>query len=163
MITLSILAILLTIAVPSFRSFLISNRLSAQINELVADLSTARNLAASSSRRAYVCIASSATTCAGTGTDWAAGWILWVDYNSNGTLDTGNSEIYKYVPALETGTSLIASGLPTSDTITFRPYGGLTGNGSGTFKLCASGESNGRQATLSYTGRVLASRITNCP
>lgn len=162
MITLVILVVLISIAVPSFKSFITSNRLTAQINELVADLATARNLAASSSRQTYLCIANSATTCAGSGTDWSTGRIIWVDYNSNGSLDAA-TEIIKYVPALDGGVTLIAAGLPNSASITFQPYGGLTGTGSGTFTLCATGEANGRQATLSYTGRVLAQRITTCP
>lgn len=162
MITLVILVILISIGVPSFTQFITSNRLTAQINELVADLSTARNLAASSSRTANLCIANSSTTCAGSGSDWATGRIIWVDYNSNGALDAG-SEIFKYVPALDGGVTLTASGLPSSSSIAFQPYGGLTGSGSGLLTLCASGDTNGREVTLSYTGRVLAKRITNCP
>lgn len=167
MITLVLLSVLILIAIPSFKSFITSNRLTAQINELVADLSTARNMAASSSRRAYLCIATDSTNCAGSGTDWAAGWILWVDYNSDGSLTATNNsatnEIVKYVPALDGGVTLTAEGLPASDQITFQPYGGLTGTGSGTLTLCAPDDINGRQIALSYTGRALAKRITTCP
>ena len=162
MITLVVLAVLLTIALPSFRTFITSNRLTAQINELVADLSTARNMAASSSRRAYLCIAADATSCAGSGSDWATGRILWVDYNSNGSLDAA-TELVKYLPALTGNVTLTTTGLATSDSITFQPYGGLTGTGTGTFTLCAPGDTNGRQITLSYTGRALVKRITTCP
>ena len=42
MITLAVLAILLSLAVPSFTSVINANRLTAQANELVADLQLAR-------------------------------------------------------------------------------------------------------------------------
>ena len=79
LITILILGILLTIALPSYQRFVISNRLTAQINELVGDLSQARSEAGARSQQVQMCIAASSTTCASSGNDWAAGRILWVD------------------------------------------------------------------------------------
>ena len=50
LVTIVILAILMAIALPSYQRFVISNRLTAQINELVGDLSMARNEAGTRSR-----------------------------------------------------------------------------------------------------------------
>lgn len=164
MIVISILAILLSIALPSYQRFIISNRLTGQINELVADLSMARNEAGTRSRTVRLCIAASSTACSTSGTAWEGGRILWVDTNNNGTLDSG-TEILKYVPALDGNATLSLSGFSSNSSIAFLPYGGLspTAGGPGTFTLCATGDTRGRQVTIPFTGRALAKRIDSCP
>ena len=160
--TILVLVLLVTIALPSFQRFVISNRLSAQINELVGDLSQARGEAAARSQQVQMCIAASSTTCASSGNDWAAGRILWVDINRNGSLD-GSTEILKYVPPLEGGVTLVATGPSSAFTITFLAYGGLApGNSTWTFKLCSPGETKGRRVIVPLSGRAIADRIEDC-
>lgn len=158
LVTIAILGVLLTIALPGFQRFVTSNRLTAQINELVGDLSLARNEASTRSRNVNVCIAASSTSCATSGTNWAAGRLVWVDTNGNGSLDSGNSEIIKYVAPLDGGVSLTTSG----PVVTFRPGGGLTTASTMTFTLCSPGTATGRTVTLPFTGRATAKRIETC-
>lgn len=158
MVAITILGVLLAIALPGFQSFVTSNRLTAQINELVGDLSLARNESSTRGRNVNVCIAASATACATSGTDWAGGRLIWVDTNGNGALDSGNSEIIKYTAPLEGGVSLITSG----PLVTFRPGGGLTTASTMTFTLCAPGNVKGRTATLPFTGRATAKPVETC-
>lgn len=162
MVTIVVLAILLSLALPNYRSFITSTRLTAQINDLVGDLSLARNEAGARSRQVHVCIAASSTACANAGSDWAAGRIIWADTNGNGTLDAGSGEIIKYSPSLEGGVSLIASGPASTNAMVFLPYGRLSGGNTWTFKLCSPGEATGRQVTIPYTGRATAERIETC-
>ena len=63
MITLVVLAILLGIAVPSLTQFMTSTRLTRQINELITDISLARNTAGTRGTNVSICIAASATAC----------------------------------------------------------------------------------------------------
>jgi len=162
MVTISVLAILLGLAVPSYRSFVTSNRLTAQANELVGDLSLARNEAASRSRNVRVCIAASSTSCAGSGSDWAAGWIVWADNNNNGSLEAG--EVIKYVAPLAGGVSLAATGPSSVSAMVYLPFGGLSaGSSTWTFTLCSPGDTAGRTVTVPITGRASAKRITTCP
>lgn len=162
MFSITVLAILLGLAAPSYRTFITSNRLTAQANELVADLSLARNEAASRSRNVQVCIASSPTSCEGSGSDWAAGWIVWGDNNNNGSLEA--NEVIKYVEPLAGSVSMTASGPSNTSVLVYLPFGGLSaGSTSWTFTLCAPGETTGRMVSVPITGRASAKRITTCP
>jgi type IV fimbrial biogenesis protein FimT len=164
MIAVAVLSVLLSIAVPSFRQFLVSTRLTSQANQLVSDLAFARNEAGTKSRNVIMCIAATSTTCATSGTDWATGWIIWSDINGNSSLDAA-TEILRYAPPLEGNVSASLSGFTSNTSLTFRPYGGLPSNagGPGIFKICEANELNGRQISIPYTGRATATRISNCP
>lgn len=162
LVAISVLGVLLTIAVPSYQRFVISNRLTAQINELVGDLSQARSEAGARSQQVQMCIAASSTTCASSGSDWAAGRILWVDIDRNGSLNAA-TEILKYVPPLDGGVTLVATGPSSAFTIDFLAYGGLApGNSTWTFKLCSPGEAKGRRVIVPLSGRAVADRIEDC-
>jgi len=162
MITLVVLAILLGIAVPSLTQFMTSTRLTRQINELITDISLARNTAGTRGTNVSICIAASATACATSGTAWEAGRIIFTDSNSNGTINTGETLI-KYIPALDGGTNLTSSSFSNSWYITFRPFGGLTSIAGGDFTLCSPGNTTGRKINVAATGRPVASKITTCP
>lgn len=159
MFTVLILGVLLTIALPSYQRLVTSNRLTAQINELVGDLSLARSEAGARSRPVQVCIAASATSCASSGNDWAAGRIVWVDTDGNGSLDSA-TEILKYVPPLDGDVTMLTSG----PLIGFLPYGVLAApNNNWTFKLCSPDDNRGREVSVPFSGRAIAKRIENCP
>lgn len=160
LISLLVLAALLMLALPGYRSFVNSNRLTAQANELVSDFSMARSEAGARSWPARVCIAATFTTCATSGSDWAAGRIVWVDTNRSDSLDT--AEIIKYVPPLDGGVSLVASGPSSTNELIFQPYGGVSGGSTWTFKLCVPGDTKGREISVPITGRPTASRIDTC-
>ena len=161
MISIALVAILLGLAAQSYRSFITSNRLTAQANELVGDLSLARNEAASRSRNVQVCIAASSTSCAGSGSDWAAGWIVWADNNNNGNLDA--SEVIKYTAPLTGGVSMVATGPSNLSGMMYLPFGGFSaGSSTWTFTLCSPGDTAGRTVTVPITGRASAKRDT-CP
>lgn len=158
--SLLVLAVLMMLAIPGYQSFVNSNRLTAQANELVSDFSMARSEAGARSRPAQVCIAATSTSCATSGSDWAAGRIIWVDTNGSSTLDA--AEIIKYAPPLDGGVSLVASGPSNTTALIFQPYGGVSGGSTWTFTLCVPGDTKGRQIILPITGRPSASRIDTC-
>lgn len=92
-ITIAIAAILLTLAIPSFTSFLNSNRVSGQANELLATFQTARLESIRRGRQVVVCGSSNANaatpSCSGTAA-WG-GWISFVDTNSDQAFNTGET------------------------------------------------------------------------
>ena len=92
-ITIAIAAILLTLAIPSFTSFLNSNRVSGQANELLATFQTARLESIRRGRQVVVCGSSNANaatpTCSGTAA-WG-GWISFVDTDNDEVFDTGET------------------------------------------------------------------------
>ncbi|MGQ0658291.1 MAG: GspH/FimT family pseudopilin [Chromatiales bacterium] len=76
MITILVLAILLGLAVPNMRDFILRNRLTSQTNALVASLQFARSEAVK--RGTMVAIAPL------TPANWASGWQVWVDDDRDG-------------------------------------------------------------------------------
>ena len=162
LVAVLVLGVLLSLALPSYERFVTSNRLTAQINELVGDLSLARSEAGARSRQVNVCIAVSSTACASSGSDWAAGRIVWVDTNGNGSLDA-STEILKYAPPLDGAVTMVASGPSNTSSIVFLPYGVLAAANNWTFKLCSPGDNKGRQVSVPFSGRAIADRIENCP
>lgn len=75
-VTVSVLAILTTIAVPSFSSLLNSNRLTGAANDLVGGLQAARLEAVRRNQVVTFCKSADNATCAGNGSGSWAGWIV---------------------------------------------------------------------------------------
>ncbi len=77
MITLSVAAILLVIAVPSFRDLMHRNQVSAASNELLASVAYARTEAITRGQLVSMCPSTdNGATCAG-GTTFESGWIVY--------------------------------------------------------------------------------------
>lgn len=87
MITLAVAAILVTVGVPNMRDLILNNRLTAATNVFVSSLNIARSEAIKLGRNAVVCVSDTAAQNSCSGTDWAQGWLVWVDSNRNGALD----------------------------------------------------------------------------
>lgn len=83
LVTLSILVILLTIAVPSFSWFIARNGVATMSNQLMGSLQLARSEANRRGARITVCKSSNGTACASTG-NWNQGWIVFVDGGTAG-------------------------------------------------------------------------------
>src|SRR5688572_9547660 len=74
MIVISLIAILMAIAVPSFRDASLSSQLRSTANELVAGAMLARSEAIKRNAIVTMCVSSSGTAC--TGGSWEQGWIV---------------------------------------------------------------------------------------
>lgn len=142
LVTIAIAAIFLTLAVPSFTSMVMNNRLTAATDGLTAALNYARNTALSGAITVEVCPIGTlnSTTC---GTSWANGWI--VVSNPSGT------------PTLLQSRQLAASGPVLSSSagsVLFDPRGLSTTTAS--FKVCDSrGASYARSVQIPFvTGLV---------
>jgi type IV fimbrial biogenesis protein FimT len=75
LITVSIVAILATVAVPSYRYVTNSNRVAAEVNGLLGDLQFARSQAIKEGIPVIICVSSDGSNCTGE-TDWKNGWII---------------------------------------------------------------------------------------
>jgi type IV fimbrial biogenesis protein FimT len=105
MVTIGILAILVTVAIPSFSRLIASNRLSAATNELYGTLMQAKSEAIRQGNRITVCPSSNGTGCATVGTPipWSDGWISFSDTTRSAatpSIDAGESilQISQAVP-----------------------------------------------------------------
>ena len=75
MVALSVLAILLALAVPSFTNATLGARLSSYANDLLASTQLARSEAIKRNAPVTLCASSNGTTCATSG-GWQVGWIV---------------------------------------------------------------------------------------
>lgn len=86
MIGLAVAAILLSIAVPSFRTTIQNNRLITEANDFVTALHLARSEAIKRRARVTLCKSANGAACTATG-GWEQGWIAFVDSNNNNSRD----------------------------------------------------------------------------
>lgn len=153
LVTLAVAAILITVAVPGYQSFVRSNRLVAQANDLISALSLARSEAVRRGANVEVCVSSNFTSC-GTGS-WAQGWIV-----------RDAAGVIRSQRPLSAGTSLTA-GTDVATKVTFTPSGRTTipvgaNDASTTLTLCVTGSSTGRAIQVERTGRPRVAEAS-CP
>ncbi|GAA5077407.1 GspH/FimT family pseudopilin [Lysobacter panacisoli] len=90
MVALAVMAVILTLAVPSFTSMIARNRLAAASNELVAGLQIARTESVRRNARVLLCPSTDDATC--TGDDWSH-VIVFHDANSDSDATAGEEII----------------------------------------------------------------------
>lgn len=125
LVVITIVVILMSIGVPSFRYVTTSNRVSGEINSLLGDLQYARSEAARQGEYVTVCVAQSTNpaspSCATSGTDtWQNGWIIFGDFNNDGTIDTGDP-VMRIQSAFSTSDTLVSN--HSTSTVTFNRDG----------------------------------------
>ena len=148
MITLSIASILLSVAVPSYRSFVQDSLLITQSNNFYFALALAKSEAIKRNTRITICPSTSGTNCTASNI-WSNGWVVFVDNNNSRTIDAGE-EILQVSYAFSGGNTLKTS---LAGTIMFRPDGFSPGSAA-TFSLCDDRGSNySKSIVLSNQGR----------
>ena len=90
MITLSIAAILLVVAAPSFRDALRRNKVSSASNALLADISYARSEAINRGNVVSICPSSNQATCSN-GQAYENGWLVYTYQAGKGVANTAYS------------------------------------------------------------------------
>jgi type IV fimbrial biogenesis protein FimT len=173
MITLAIVGILLTVGVPSLKTFMQGNQLIAASNELISALHVARSEAIKLNSRVSICESSDGIKCSNTGS-WKNGWIVFVDFagtlTNNGSSCTGiNTNCLLRVHDAINDPLLSMSGVDTNgnavSSFTFTARGmpkDISGvSESGVFSICSFDSSNtvidSRAVVLSLSGRVRVS------
>lgn len=153
MVVVAIVGILMAIGIPALGDFIKNDRLTSQINTLVGHLAYARSEAVLRNQPVGICISSDMQTC--TGTNWADGWILYVDNTAAGTAD----QILRVKQAL-TGSNTLVSSMGTSFVYDSR---GFSSSGTGTFSLCDDrGATRMKSISISNTGRVRQGGSSAC-
>ncbi len=106
MITISVLAILVGVGIPSFRDMMRRNRLVTQTNELIGALALARSEAVKRGLRVTICPANATQDACSDSGDWADGMIIFTDaLGTVGTVDededdpNNNDAILQRLPA----------------------------------------------------------------
>lgn len=141
----AIISIMLAVAIPNLRDFLVNYRASAQANDLIADIAFARGEAAKLGRTVQV---------VADGGGWAAGWIVGADLNSDTTISA--TEVMREHGPIEEEFTLVEGSALT--TIAFGPAGQLVtppAPGVVEFAICQpAGYSKHRAVVVNPVGRA---------
>lgn len=156
-IALSIGAILLGLAAPSFSQFIKNSRMTGYVNAMVATLYHARSEAAKRNRNVLVCKSSDGQYC-DRATTWDQGWIAFADLDDSRTR-SADEPLVSVHQALESGDSLRLGAFPTSNYLIFYPSG--TQHSNGTFTFCDErGPEHAKAVIFWKSGRARSSRLS---
>ena len=158
MVTLAVVAILLSVGVPGFRGIIMDNRLVNEANQFVTAVNTARSAAVRYQRNATVCMTtnySAAVPSCGSSQDWSTGWIVWVDKDRDGATDA-NEVIAVHEPVAGSITMQTSS----ASAFTYNARGFST-TGADDVRMCDDRSSEtGRLIKVNNVGRTNVSRQT---
>lgn len=85
---LVVMAIILSIAVPSFRTMFANNQAGAISEDFIAALNLARSEAVKRGKLVSICRTTNAASCTSSTGDWNTGYIVYLDSSSSETLTT---------------------------------------------------------------------------
>jgi type IV fimbrial biogenesis protein FimT len=142
LIAVALVAILLTIGIPSFRFVTNSNRIAAEINGLLGDMQFARSEAVKEGQPVTVCVSTDGATCA-TGANanaWQSGWIVFSDLNANAAVDVATDVVLRVQPPFSGTDTFIANN--TVKAVTFNREGYANGIATGTVITLHDSSSN---------------------
>lgn len=154
-VVLSILGIAVAIAMPSFIRFVQSNRLATTANAFVGALNLARSEAITRGVTVTVCKSANQAACVTTD-DWAQGWIVFMDPNGNGAVDSG--DVVLRVQGALSGTASFVGTANVANRISYAPTGFPAVLSNGTVSLTIGDGAFDIQ--ISNTGRVRSERVS---
>ncbi len=149
LVALAIVAVLAALATPSFRDYLLNQKLRAAAVRLASDLRWARQSAVGRGGRVVVCPGNENAGCRDT-PDWGSGWIVFHDRNGDRSLST-DEEILRITQALS---NISARSATARSQLNFYPNGTAPGSNL-TIRLCdARGPDHARQVRVALSGRI---------
>ena len=105
LITISILGVLMAVALPNLRSFVVSNRLSSDVNNFIGFINYARSEAIVRNQSVLICPKNNASNACVATQFWAEYDIeMFVDVDGNNAWSTGDI-LLKTMPAIDTSTT----------------------------------------------------------
>lgn len=154
LVSLTILSILTTAAVPAMRSLLLDARMTAQVNGFVHAMHRALRESLMRGTDVVLCRSRDRLHCTHDG-EWHEGFIVFVNRDRDDP------------PQVDAGETLLQIGAPFADghiranrtAFVFRPYSRRSVNG--TFVICdRRGTASARAVIVSYTGRPRVAKAT---
>ena len=138
LVVMTISAILVAIAVPSFQWTIARNRVSDATNQLLSHLEYARMEASRRGNTVSICrtqnanlplpVCSSASTATADGNDWAVGWVVFEKVQPNideSNVEAGDQVIFRQAgPGGAGARVMIHSNSPGAEFVAYQPRGG---------------------------------------
>lgn len=159
MVALAVLAILLAVGLPAFGGLIDDQRMDTSVNSLLRSISHTRTEATRRNRH---------ITMAPLSNDWNNGWVIFIDSNSNGALDAGETLLHEEQPSR---VHHVHSSATIASYLRYNAQGEseLLNGGfqSGTFSFCPRQPgAQGRKVIINRIGRARVERAvigTDCP
>jgi len=164
LIALAILGALLVAMLPSYRDWIASQQLANHARFLADSLDIARSEAIKHGYRVNVCKSTDLQQCATSG-GWEAGWIMYVDENRDGDIDSDEPVIRREGSAPDGIT--VRANQPVANYVSYTALGHarlLSGAlQMGTFVVCKPGQ-NALKVVLANSGRARIDKTHDlCP
>jgi len=128
LIVMGIVAILMSIAIPSYQFVTTSNRIASEVNGLLGDLQYARLEAIKEGQTVTACVSSDGTSCS-TSNSWNNGWIVFADVNADATVDKGDT-VYRIQRPFSSTDTFVAGNNVTAITFNREGFTSTAGNNS---------------------------------
>jgi type IV fimbrial biogenesis protein FimT len=156
MATVAVAAILVTLAAPLYRDFVVRNRLVTYANDVISTVNFARSEAVRRGEPITLCPSIAGERCEG---DWSDGWIAFVNTDGDSPAVVDDAEpVLRVHEALATGYTMHASPVLATH-VTYRPDG--SANDAGAFALCHDDDLVGARAVILTQLRPRVARDTD--
>ncbi|MDD5395017.1 MAG: GspH/FimT family pseudopilin [Thiothrix sp.] len=171
MVTLSVVAILASMAVPSISGMIESNRLTALNNQIVSAINYTRGEAVKRRYNAAMCVRNSSGSGCATSGNFDSGWIVFVDCNANSLVDTTNTCDLDGNGTADAPEAILQDSVPsatnvsitdsssTPQMINYLPNGKVSN--AGTLRLITSSTTRYKITMDAFVGRVSSCKIGN--
>jgi type IV fimbrial biogenesis protein FimT len=160
MIVVVIIAVMLTVAAPSFYTTIKNNQLRTEADRIVTSFNLARSESVKRNIDVVICASSDGATCTGSA---AQGWLIFADLDQGEDLDAGVDPMLKVYEALPQGYTITKTDGTAygGGNIAFYPDG--SSNSPETIYLCSQDKdaSAAWAIRVNPVGRVTASRGDN--
>lgn len=149
MVTMTVVAILLSTAVPSFKHYRLNLRMKTTMNNLQTDLNLARSNAISHNAHTVICPASGANDCTEEPA-WQSGWIVFNDLNG----DFKKQQVEPLLKRAGASTPLNIKSSRSRTYLRFFPNGTSPGSNISIVFCDKRGAKKAGKITVSNTGRI---------
>jgi len=99
MITLTVVAIVLSFGIPNLRDFTLNSRMTSTANDLHAAFQMARSEAAHAKANVTICASADPMGAANCGGTWDQGYVVFIDDNADQVRDAGEAILRSHPPA----------------------------------------------------------------
>jgi type IV fimbrial biogenesis protein FimT len=156
LVVVSITGILLMVAIPSLRAIVERNAVASNVNSFVGSVNQARSEAIKRSGTVTMCRSTApeaASPACASATDWATGWIVFLDRNGNGAIDGTDGDLLIRVQGAVTNSGGIVQS--AAGNLVFRSTGLMTSGASNfTFSSRSGATDQARSVCVTLQGRT---------
>ncbi|MCF6263405.1 MAG: GspH/FimT family pseudopilin [Xanthomonadales bacterium] len=149
MVSISIMAITLSLGIPSFGEFIQNQRLRSENQRLHIDLLFARSMAVNQGQQVIICASAGGNSCADTG-NWGQGWMIFIDSNNDREYQQQEQRL-RIAAAMD---SLQARSSIYRRKIRFYPDGSAAGSAAKITICDFRGRNYARELVIANSGRV---------